>query len=154
MKKALTIVDEMSLAKLQVESSPPGNSKIKHQDWIRLLRQYLRMTQAELAKRANITQANLAAIESGKVDPRVGTLGRIYKGLSCSLSVEPHPDKPLEDILRARARVLAFKRLQNTMAFLEEQAPDQEIVRKLLEKQTDEILHNPRERLWRKDHEG
>ena len=35
------------------------------------------MTQAELAKRAKITQANLVAIESGKVDPRVSTLQRI-----------------------------------------------------------------------------
>jgi len=111
------------------------------------------MTQAELAKRANITQANLVAIESGKVDPRVSTLQRIYKGLSCHLSVEPRPQKPLEEILRGRARAVALKRLKKTVGTmaLEEQAVGKEIFEKLLEKRTDQILHNPREKLWRQD---
>ncbi len=155
MKKLPTIVDDIALSKLEIGSSsadqnlPPG-------DWIRLLRNYLRMTQAELAKRANITQANLVAIESGKVDPRVSTLQRIYKGLSCNLSVEPRPQKPLDEILRGRARSTALKRLKKTMGTmaLEEQAPEKEMFRKLLEKRTDEILRDPRERLWRKDDDG
>ena len=122
-------------------------------DWIRLLRNYLRMTQAELAKRANITQANLVAIESGKSDPRVSTLQRIYRGLSCNLSVEPRPQKPLEEILRGRARAIALKRLKKTMGTmaLEEQAPEKEMFKKLLEKRTNDILYNPREKLWRQD---
>ncbi|MBA3614277.1 MAG: helix-turn-helix transcriptional regulator, partial [Nitrospirales bacterium] len=72
-KKQTTIVDDIVLSKLKVNSSSE-DLNLKSNDWIRLLRNYLRMTQAELAKRANITQANLVAIESGKVDPRVGTL--------------------------------------------------------------------------------
>ena len=113
------------------------------------------MTQAELAKRARITQANLAAIESGKVDPRVSTLQRIYRGLSCHLSLEPRPQQPLEDIIRGRARAIALQRLNKTMGTmaLEEQALEEEVFRKLLEKRTDEILHNPREKLWRQDDE-
>jgi transcriptional regulator with XRE-family HTH domain len=120
------------------------------------MRNYLRMTQAELAKRANITPANLVAIESGKVDPRVSTLQRIYQGLSCRLSVEPRPQKPLEEILRGRARAVALKRLKKTMGTmaLEEQAPEKEIFKKLLEKRTDEILRDPREKLWRQNHDG
>ena len=39
-----------------------------------------------------------------------------------------------------------------TMA-LEDQAPEAEVFRKLLEKRTDEILRDPREKLWRKDHD-
>jgi len=114
------------------------------------------MTRAELAKRANITQANLWAIESGKADPRISTLQRIYKGLSCHLSVEPRPQQPLEAILRGRARAIALTRLKTTMGTmaLEEQAPEKEIFKKLLEKRTDEILRDPHERLWRKDHDG
>jgi len=111
------------------------------------------MTQAELAQRAKITQANLAAIESGKVDPRVSTLQRIYRGLSCHLSVEPRPQQPLEDILRGRARAIALQCLKKTMGTmaLEDQRVDKEIFEKLLEKQTDQILHNPREKLCRQD---
>jgi len=154
-KISITIVDDIALSKLRVDSSSEDQN-LKPKDWVRLLRTYLRMTQAELAKRANITQANLVAIESGKADPRVSTLQRIYKGLSCYLSVEPRPQKPLEEILRGRARAIALKRLKKTMGTmaLEEQAPEKEIFKKLLEKRTDEILHDPRERLWSKDQDG
>jgi predicted DNA-binding mobile mystery protein A len=154
-KKNTTIVDDISLSKLRVDSSSEDHN-LKPRDWIRLLRNYLRMTQAELAKRANITQANLAAIESGKADPRVSTIQQIYKGLSCHLSVEPRPQKSLDAILRGRARAIALKRLKKTMGTmaLEDQAPEKEIFKKLLEKRTDEILRDPREKLWRKDHDG
>lgn len=154
-KKQTTIVDDIVLSKLKVNSSSE-DLNLKSNDWIRLLRNYLRMTQAELAKRANITQANLVAIESGKVDPRVGTLQRIYQGLSCHLSVEPRPQKPLEELLRGRARAIALQRLKKTMGTmaLEEQAPEKEMFRKLLEKRTDDILRDPREKLWRKENGG
>lgn len=154
-KKRSTIVDDITLSKLKVNSSSNDNN-LKPSAWIRLLRNYLRMTQAELAERAKITRANLVAIESGKVDPRVSTLQRIYQGLSCHLSVEPHPQKPLEEKLRGRARAIALKRLKKTMGTmaLEEQAPEAEVFRKLLEKRTDDILRDPREKLWRKDHDG
>ena len=154
-KKNTTIVDDISLSKLRVDSSSEDHN-LKPRDWIRLLRNYLRMTQVELAKRANITQANLAAIESGKADPRVSTLQQIYKGLSCHLSVEPRPQKSLDAILRGRARAIALKRLKKTMGTmaLEDQAPEKEIFKKLLEKRTDEILRDPHGRLGRKDHDG
>lgn len=153
-QKQTTIVDDTFLSNLQVERSSETHN-LRPNDWIRILRTYLRMTQAELAKRAKITQANLAAIESGKVDPRVSTLQRIYQGLSCHLSVEPWLQKPLEDILRGRAQAVALKRLKKTMGTmaLEEQAPEKEMFKKLLEKRTDDILRDPREKLWRQDHD-
>lgn len=154
-RKHTTIVDDIFLSKLKVDSSSEDHN-IKPHEWIRLLRNNLRMTQAELSNRANITKANLVAIESGKVDPRVGTLERIYEALSCHLNIEPRPKKPLEDILRDRARAIALERLKKTMGTmaLEEQAPEKEVFRKLLEKRTNEILHDPREKLWREDHGG
>jgi transcriptional regulator with XRE-family HTH domain len=154
-EKLTTIADEVVLSKLQVNPSSEDHH-LQPKDWIRLLRTYLRMTQAELAKRAKITQANLGAIESGKVDPRVSTLQRIYQGLYCGLSIEPRPQKPLEELLRGRARAIALQRLKKTMGTmaLEEQAPEKEMFRKLLEKRTDDILRDPREKLWRKNHDG
>jgi predicted DNA-binding mobile mystery protein A len=149
-KKYSTISDDIALSKLKAKSSSEDQT-FKPGEWIRLLRTYFRMTQPELSKRANITQASLAAIESGKVDPRVSTIQRIYEALSCHLSFEPQPLKPLEEVLRGRARAIALERLKKTMGTmaLEEQAPDKEIFKKLLEKRTDEILHNPHEKLWR-----
>jgi transcriptional regulator with XRE-family HTH domain len=107
------------------------------------------MTQTELAKHAKITQPNLAAIESGKVDPQVSTLQRIYQGLSCNLSMEPRPQKPLDEILRDRARAIARKRLKHTMGTmaLENQVPDEEIFERLLRKRTDDLLRSRRKRM-------
>lgn len=147
-KRGLNIVDDLALGRLQSESpwQPPAG------EWIRVLRTYLRMTQAELGKRAHITQPHLAGIEAGRIDPQVGTLRRIFDGLSCDLILEPRPRKPIKDLLRGRARAVALNRLKQAMGTmaLEKQAPDAEIFKLLLEKQTDEILNDPRERLWAK----
>lgn len=155
MKRPLiTILDDIALSRLTVAP----RTEVSHRspgDWIRILRHYLRMTQSELAQRAHITQPNLAAIEAGKVDPQLGTLRRIYEGLSCTLSIEPRPNKPLEDILRGRARTVALKRLKQTMGTmaLERQAPEEETFRQLLEKNTDNILRSPRKRISGKNDE-
>jgi predicted DNA-binding mobile mystery protein A len=149
-KDRLNIIDDMALSQLQPE--PKGKlTDRSYAEWIRTLRSYLRMTQRELAKRANISQPHLAAIESGRIDPQIGTLRRIYEGLSCDLVLEPRPRKPIEEMLRGQARSLALKRLKHTMGTmaLENQAPGEEVFRQLLEKRTDEILKNDRERIWR-----
>lgn len=152
-RKRSTIVDDMALSRLRSEPTTSFKAP-SHVAWIRILRSYLRMTQAELAKRSNITQPHLAGIESGRIDPRINTLRQIYAGLSCDLIVEPRPQKPLDEVLRGRARSLALKRLKpamGTMA-LEDQAPNKEVFLHLLEKHTDEILSDRRERLWQKKH--
>ncbi len=153
-RKLVTILDDIALSRLTVEL-PTAASNRSPGDWIRILRNYLRMTQGELAQRAHITQPNLAAIESGKVDPQLGTLRRIYEGLSCTLSIEPRPKKPHEEILRGRARMVALKRLKQTMGTmaLESQAPEKETFRQLLEKSTDNILRSTRKRISDKNHD-
>ena len=146
--KFITVLDDIALSGLTMRS-PKDKSKLTTGDWIRLLRNRLRMTQVELAHRAHITQPNLAAIESGKVDPQVGTLRRIYEGLGCELNLEPLLHKPLEELVRDRARAVALTRLKQTMGTmaLEDQAPDKDTFRQLLEKRTDDLLRSPRKRL-------
>jgi len=148
-RRRLNIVDEMALTRL-----PPPAAKThepSHGDWIRILRESLRMTQAELAGRAKITQPHLAGIESGKTDPQNSTLKRIFEAMSCDLVLEPRPRKPIKEILRGRARSLALQRLKQSMGTmaLEHQAPEAEVFKQLLEKHTDEILTDRREKLWR-----
>ena len=64
--------------------------------------------------------------------------------------------KKARELLHWRAKYSLDERLKKTMGTmaLEEQAPGKEIFNKLLEKRTDEILSDPRERLWLKDNEG
>lgn len=100
-RKLVTILDDIALSRLTVDPSTEASHRVPG-DWIRILRNYLRMTQSELAQRAHITQPNLAAIESGKVDPQLGTLRRIYEGLSCtsllSRDRKSHFRKYFEDV--------------------------------------------------------
>lgn len=149
--KFLNIVDDMALFRLETVLSESQWAP-SHTEWIRILRNRLRMSQEELAKRANITQPHLAGIETGKIDPKISTLRKIFHGLSCDLIIEPRPQKPFDELLRGQARSLALKRLKRTMGTmaLEGQAPEEQTFRHLLEKRTDEILHDHRERLWQK----
>ncbi|MBX3328881.1 MAG: helix-turn-helix domain-containing protein [Nitrospira sp.] len=150
-KKYWTIADDVAISSLQVQPRDLSVN-LSHTDWIRALRNYLRMTQAELAQRSHMPQSHLAQIESGKTDPQVGTLKRIFEGLSCDLVIEPLPRKPLSEVLRGRARSVALKRLKHAMGTmaLENQAPEKEVFKRLLEKRTDDVLNDPRERLWNK----
>ena len=147
-QRRLNIVDEMALSRL----TPPETKTHEPSpaDWIRILRDSLRMTQAELASRAKITQPHLAGIESGKTDPQISTLKRIFEAMSCDLVLEPRPQKPIKELLRGRARGIAFKRLKQSMGTmaLEHQAPEADVFKQLLEKRTDDILADRREKLW------
>jgi len=51
------------------------------------------------------------------------------------------------------ASAVALKRLKKTMGTMafEDQAVGNEIFEKLLEKRTNQILYDPREKLWRQD---
>ena len=141
-------LSRLTIQETKIHEPSPG-------DWIRILRESLRMTQAELASRAKITQPHLAGIETGKTDPQVGTLKRIFEAMSCDLVLEPRPKKAIKDMLRGRARSVALKRLKQSMGTmaLEQQAPEAEVFRQLLEKRTDEILADRREKLWRQPDE-
>src|SRR5690349_16516081 len=103
--KFLNIVDDMALSRLETGLSGSERTP-SHTQWIRILRNRLRMSQEELAKRANITQPHLAGIETGKIDPRISTLRQIFHGLSCDLIIEPRPQKPFDELLRGQARSL------------------------------------------------
>ncbi|ASJ01002.1 CBS domain-containing protein [Thermococcus gorgonarius] len=48
---------------------------------IRKIRQELGITQDELARKAGVTQAYIAKLENGKVDPRLSTFNRILQAL-------------------------------------------------------------------------
>lgn len=153
--KNLNIMEDKALASLS-----PGPSKSvwqpAHNEWIRILRTTLRMTQSELAARARLSQSHIVAIESGMGDIQIGTLKKVFKALSCDLSMKPLPEKPLDEILKGRARAIALKRLKQSMGTmaLERQAPEDDDFLRLLEKKTNEILNDRREKLWNKSDEG
>lgn len=73
----------------------------------------------------------------------------------CNVVIEPQPRKPLDEVLRDKARGVALKRLGQSMGTmaLENQAPGADVSKALLEQSTDEILSRKSERIWRDDDE-
>ena len=79
--------------------APPAAVRLAPGQWVRTMRVALRMTQAQLARRARVTQPHVALIESGKVDPGVATLRVIFDALFCDLVVLPIPRRRPGDIV-------------------------------------------------------
>jgi predicted DNA-binding mobile mystery protein A len=153
-KKNLYMMEDKALSHL-LATQNQDSWHPSYNIWVRILRGYLRMTQTELAKRAKILQSHVVKIESGKGDIQISTIKKVFNALSCDLVIEPKPQKSLEEVLRSRARAVALKRLKQSMGSmaLEEQAPEKELFKQLLEKKTDEILSDRREKLWTKTNE-
>ncbi len=152
-KSRLKLLEEMAISTLPSPQEFQESKRLwepSYGDWIRIVRNSLRMTQAELARRAGVNKANLVNIEKGTTDARLSTLKKIFNALSSDLLVEPRPRQPLNEILREKARSVAMKRLKHSMGTmaLENQAPNYDVFRALLEKRTDEILNDRGEHLW------
>lgn len=152
-KQRLKLLDTMAISSLPRPPQAPLAWEPNYGDWIRMVRESLRMSQAELARRSGVSQPHLAEIEKGKVDPRVSTLKRLFDAMSCDVVIEPRPRRPLSEVLRGKARSIALKRLKQSMGTmaLENQAPNADVFRALLEQRTDEILSRKGEHIWRDD---
>lgn len=117
---------------------------------LKSMRQALGMTQAQLARRAGITQSHLARIELGIVDPQLGTLRKLSKALFCDLLVIPSPKKSIESTLQERAEARARRnvaRVSGTMA-LERQLPDDWAIKDMVQSEKLRLLRDRPSELW------
>ncbi len=117
--------------------------------WIRAIREALGMSAVQLAKRLGIRQPSVVALEQSEAKGTIelATLRRVAEALDCTLVYALLPNKPLEGMVRDRARTLARQRLapvEHSMR-LEGQA----VGAKESEAQLDEFVRtmNP-SRLW------
>lgn len=127
----------------QVPVEEPG-------ELLRRFRNALGMTQAQLAKRAGMPQSHLARMETGKVDPQLGTWKRLFKAFSCELVVLPRLEEDLGEFIANRAKEKArlnVARVSGTMA-LEKQLPDDTALRALLRAEEARLLSRPSSELW------
>src|ERR1700733_3497198 len=78
--------------------------------WIKAIREALGMSTAQLAKRLGIKQPSLVDLEQSEAKGTIelATLRRVAEALDCTLVYALVPNKPLEAIVRDRAR--AFTR--------------------------------------------
>lgn len=118
--------------------------------WIRAIRQSLGMSAEQLGKRLGITQPSIVAMEQSEARGAIelATLRRAAAALDCTLVYALIPNKPLETMVRDRAKVVARRRLspiEHSMMLENQAVSGQDIT----DSQLDEFIRgiNPT-RLW------
>src|ERR1039458_422258 len=114
--------------------------------WIKAIREALGMSTAQLAKRLAVKQPSVVALEQSEAKGTIelATLRRVADALDCTLVYALVPNKPLEAMVRDRARAFARRRLEPVehSMLLE----DQKVTAKGADARLNEILRetNPR----------
>ena len=77
--------------------------------WAKAVREALGMTTAQLAKRLGVKQPSVVAIEQSEAKGTIelATLRRVAEALDCTLVYAFVPNKPLEAMVRDRARLFS-----------------------------------------------
>jgi len=116
--------------------------------WIKAVREALGMTTAQLARRLGVKQPSVVAIEQSEAKGTIelATLRRVAEALDCTLIFALVPKKPLEAMVRDRARNFARRRrgpVEHSMLL-----EDQKVEEKDAESRLDEIVRDINPRLF------
>jgi predicted DNA-binding mobile mystery protein A len=116
--------------------------------WTKAVREALGITTAQLAKRLKVKQPTVVAMEQSEAKGTIelATLRRVAEALDCTLVYAFVPHKPLETIVRDRARLFARRRrepVEHSMLL-----EDQSVTAKDSEKRIDEIVRGTNPRLF------
>jgi predicted DNA-binding mobile mystery protein A len=116
--------------------------------WIKAVREALGMTTAQLAKRLGVKQPSVIAIEQSEARGTIelATLRRVAAALDCTVIYALVPNKPLEAIVRDKARTFARRRrgpVEHTMLLEDQKVKDKDADARL-----DEIVRDINPRLF------
>jgi predicted DNA-binding mobile mystery protein A len=132
------------LRSLSVAAPPRG--------WVRAIRDALGMTSRQFARRLGLAQSTIMALEKGEAQGSVSlaTLRHAAEALDCTLVYALVPNKPLDEILRRRAREVAdatLARTHHTMQ-LEDQGLEEGDLKAERERLVGEMMRESPRRLW------
>ncbi len=98
-----TLSDRRAINQLMLHAGkiPPG-LRLSPGRYVRALRAYLRMSQADLAGLSGINQKNIAGVEAERAGVRLETIRRLLDAMSCGLLVLPLPRGRLGDVVGDR----------------------------------------------------
>jgi predicted DNA-binding mobile mystery protein A len=122
-------LDEMQLAAQSLHQPRSG--------WIKAIRQSLRMSSTDLAKRLGIGVSSVSRLEQSEVDKtiKLETLQKVAEQLGCELVYALVPRQELEKTINERAFSIASKQAvetQKTMS-LEDQRIEPELLQKMIQ---------------------
>jgi predicted DNA-binding mobile mystery protein A len=149
MKKARLAAQSRSrLDKRFTELGPPKRYAPPVRGWIKAIREALGMSTAQLAKRLGIKQPSLVDLEQSEAKGTIelATLRRVAEALDCTLVYALMPNKPLEAIVRNRARAFLRRRrepVEHSMLL-----EDQKITAQDAGAQLDDVLRETNPRLF------
>jgi len=131
---------------------PLVGTKRPPKGWIRAIRDALGMTSAQFARRMNVVQSSATELEQAEARDGITLkrLERAAEALGCRVVYALVPEKPLSEIVRARAERIADKQLasvEHTMHLENQGVPDKKARAELWQRTIDELLRNP-SRLW------
>jgi predicted DNA-binding mobile mystery protein A len=116
--------------------------------WTKAIRVALGMSAAQLAGRLRVSQPTVTKLEQSEAKGTIelATLRRVAAALDCTLVYALVPNKPLNDIVRDRARILARRRLEpveHSMLLEDQQVPSKDAEARL-----DEFIRETNPRLF------
>ena len=120
--------------------------------WLRAVRNALGMTTAQLAKRMNVTQPRIVELEKSEITGHLSmhSLQRAAEALGCQVVYALVPDRPLADVVRSRAELIAERQLssvRHTMSLEDQAVQDKHANNELRQQFIQELLRKPA-RLW------
>lgn len=121
---------------------------------VQLVREALGMTQAQLAKRCHIPQSMIARIERDlSFDPRLSTVRKLAKGLSCSLTARFVPVEEIEKVIDQKSLDVARKLvgLSKSTAGLERQMPEDRYIELQVREMQNKIREKRTSFMWDDD---
>lgn len=77
--------------------------------WVKAVREALGMSTGQLARRMNVSQPSIVALERSEAADRIqlDTLRRAAEALDCTLVYALVPNRPLDEVVMTRAREVA-----------------------------------------------
>jgi predicted DNA-binding mobile mystery protein A len=120
--------------------------------WVRAIREALGMTTTQLARRLGVSQSRASRLQQDEVDDAI-TLHKLREAaaaLDCTLIYALVPNRPLDDILLARAQQIAeatLARVSHTMS-LENQSLTSGQMAAERERLVASLLASTPKRLW------
>jgi predicted DNA-binding mobile mystery protein A len=116
--------------------------------WIKAIREALGMSTAQLADRLGIKQPSLVELEQSEAKGSIelATLRRVAEALDCTLVYALVPNKPLDAMVRNRARTFARRRrelVEHSMLLEDQRVPAKDADARL-----DEIVRETNPRLF------
>lgn len=110
------------------------------------------MTAAQMGARLGVSQPRVIALERAEAERRVtlASLDRAARALDCTLVYALVPHRPLDAMLKDRARRVAATRLARVdhNMRLEDQALETRELKAELDRLTDELVRGNPRRLW------